>query len=294
MIPQLEYIRPKDLTEALQILGKQPESTKVIAGGTDIIPGFQQEDKRFQNIRLLIDIHQLPELKIIEDTDEGLCIGAGVTFTELANNPLVQQHYSLLARAASSVGNVQIRNRATVTGNFVNNAACADSVPALLVYDARIRVRSSQKRNETLLRDFLVKPNRTQLQPDQIVTQIILPHLPTGYRGTFYKLGRRKGTAISRITLAILLKRYDNRIEDLRIASGAVTPIGVRFPELETSAVGQELKPAFFKTFAQELGKHVINKTGIRWSTPYKLPVVEQVFYQLLSELAEASQGGEQ
>ena len=176
MIPQLEFIRPKDLTEALQILGKHPESTKVIAGGTDIIPGFQQEDKRFQNIYLLIDIHQLPELKIIEDTDEGLCIGAGVTFTELANSPLVQKHYSLLARAASSVGNVQIRNRATVAGNFVNNAACADSVPALLVYDARIRVRSSQKRNETLLRDFLVKPNRTQLQPDQIVTQIILPH----------------------------------------------------------------------------------------------------------------------
>ncbi len=286
MIPEINYLRPQNLPEALQALAEHRESARLIAGGTDVIPGFQINSRRFRDVKTLIDIHQLPELSRIEESKDGLHIGGAVTFTQLIRNSLAQQKYPLLVHAASEIGSVQIRNRATITGNFVNNAPCADSVPPLLVYDARITIQSSSGKREMPLRDFLIQPYRTRLQPDEIVTEIFLPSLPQGWTGEFYKLGRRRGVAISRITLAVLVKMRKQIIEDIRIASGAVTPIGMRFPELEKMARGKSAESDFLKELAVALGEKVLQVTGLRWSSPYKLPVLQQMFYQLLRRVS--------
>ena len=282
MIKEFDFIRPADLDEALGILAAGDEAFKPLAGGTDIVPGLQQGSHRFAGIKKLVDIHHLPELNTVRETETGISIGAAVSFTAIQHNPLIREHFPLLAKAVSTIGSVQIRNRATIAGNFVNNAPCADSVPPLLVYDAEIRIRSAGHERKLRLEEFLVKPYRTQLQPDELVTEILLPAPPAGYRGDFYKLGRRRGVAISRITLALLLKMQQETIEDIRIAAGAVTPIGKRFPGLEDFAKGKKTTSDFLKELAQKLGQKVLDTTGLRWSTPYKLPVTQQMFYQLL------------
>lgn len=288
MIPKFDFIQPKNLNDTLALLGKHQGNARLIAGGTDIIPGFQQEASRFKNIKALIDIHDLKELKIIERKDDHVMIGAGVTFTELTTHPVIKEIFPLLAKAAGSIGSLQIRNRATIAGNFVNNAPCADSVPSLLVYDAAVRMQSPRGEREIALENFLLKPYKTQLQPDEIVTQIVLPVIKENYRGDFYKLGRRRGVAISRISLAVLIDIDIKKsvIRDIRIASGAVTPIGKRFRQLEEFARGREATSDLFKQVAQELGKQILDVTGLRWSTPHKLPVVQQMFYQLLESLS--------
>ena len=282
MIKEFDFIRPADLDEALGILAAGDEAFKPLAGGTDIVPGLQQGSHRFAGIKKLVDIHHLPELNTVRETETGISIGAAVSFTAIQHNPLIREHFPLLAKAVSTIGSVQIRNRATIAGNFVNNAPCADSVPPLLVYDAEIRIQSAERERKLGLEEFLVKPYRTQLQPDELVTEILLPAPPAGYRGDFYKLGRRRGVAISRITLALLLKMQQETIEDIRIAAGAVTPIGKRFPGLEDFAKGKKTTSDFLKELAQKLGQKVLDTTGLRWSTPYKLPVTQQMFYQLL------------
>lgn len=286
MIPQIEFIRPRSLTEALTVLDKNPEPVTVLAGGTDVIPGMQQEDARFCSARVLLDVHHLPELRTVLKTTEGLRIGAAVTFSEIASDPRIVAEFPLLAQAAASIGSVQIRNRATLAGNFVNNAACADSVPPLLVYNAQVHVQSAKGERLVPLTEFLLSPNRTALQENELVTDIQIPVLPSGYAGRFYKLGRRRGIAISRITLTVLLKLNHNAIEDIRIASGAVTPIGARFSELEARIRGQKITDDLWASVAQDLGKAVLERTGLRWSSPYKLPVVQQMFFGLLCDLA--------
>ena len=290
MIQEFEFVQPKDLREALYLL--EQGNARVIAGGTDIVPGFQQEASRFKNIKLLIDIHGLKELKIIEKENNHVIIGAGITFSELIKHPLIKELYPLLTKAAGSIGSVQIRNRATIAGNFVNNAPCADSVPPLLVYDAEIQIQSSNKNRKVPLEDFLLNPYKTQLQPDEIVTRVILPVPGDDYQGDFYKLGRRRGVAISRISLALLLDIQNSVILDLRIASGAVTPIGKRFKQLEKSAIGKKVTTELFQQLAQELGQQVLDITGLRWSTEYKLPVLQQMFYQLLENVCENRKTG--
>ena len=282
MIPEIEYLRPKNLPEALQMLAESNGTARIIAGGTDILPGFHINSRRFRDIRTLVDISTLPELTNIRKESDGLHIGGAVPFTDIVKHPVVREHYSLLADASAQIGSIQIRNRATIAGNFVNNAPCADSVPPLLVYDAQITVRSATGERRMPLGDFLLKPYRTQLKPEEIVTDIFLPSVPEGFRGEFYKLGRRRGVAISRITLAVLVKMDEHTIADIRIASGAVTPIGARFPELEEIARGKIAEADFLKELAIQLGEQILQRTGLRWSSAYKLPVVQQVFYQLL------------
>ncbi len=96
--------------------------------------------------------------------------------------------------------------------------------------------------------------------------------------------------AISRITLALLARIEGATIRDIRIASGAVTPIGMRFPELEQFAIGQAAEVDFFKSLAIKLGEIVLDATGLRWSSAYKLPVLQQTFFQLLNRVCLPAQ----
>ena len=266
MIPDLEILSPGSVDDVVELLSKKKSSTRLIAGGTDIIPGFHIDSKRFHDIDCLIDLAGVDEMKSISESDDEVTIGAACTFTEINRNEIIKSNLPLLTEAANTIGSPQIRNRATIAGNFINNAPCADSVPPLLVYDALLEKIS----NEGVQR---------------VVTKIIITKKRKNYYGTFYKLGRRRGVAISRITLALLLLIEDDKIKDMKIASGAVTPIGMRLRELEESCVGKSLDKELFREVSKHLGKKILDVTGLRWSSHYKVKVVQQMLYQLLEKL---------
>ena len=283
MIQDLEIFVAKDLDEVInRLTGKD---TCIIAGGTDLIPGLNQGSDRFKDARLLIDINRVAQLKGITIDDEKISIGAVETFSNILTNVIIKNRLPLLWKAASTIGSVQIRNRATIAGNFVSNAPCADSVPALLVYNATIEIESRRKKREMSLSDFLSAPYKTKLDADEIVTKIIISVPSKDFTGDFYKLGRRRAVAISRVTLALLLKMDKSVIEEIRIASGAATPIGTRFFELEKFAQGKTADDNFLKELSRKVGEQIIDVTGLRWSSEYKLPVVQQMFYQILNRL---------
>ncbi|NNG26646.1 MAG: hypothetical protein HKM87_03920 [Ignavibacteriaceae bacterium] len=285
MIPELEILSPSSVKEIVVILSKKNTGTKLLAGGTDIIPGFQIDSKRFRGVECLIDLAGIDELKVISESDDEITIGAACSFAEISKNKIVTENLPLLSESANTIGNPPIRNRATIAGNFVNNAPCADSVPPLLAYDAFLEISSSESIRRTSLEETLLNPYETSVLPNEIITKIIIPKKRKIYYGTFYKLGRRRGVAISRITLAILLLIEDDKIKDMKIASGAVTPIGLRLRELEESCIGNSPNTALFKEVSKKLGKRILEITGLRWSSHYKVTVVQQMIYQLLEKL---------
>ncbi|KAF0151346.1 MAG: carbon-monoxide dehydrogenase medium subunit [Ignavibacteria bacterium] len=277
-----EVLTPNSLAEALQYLANNNEYTKILAGGTDVIVGKTQGSKRFIDSNVLVDINRISEIRGIEENDCSISIGAATTLGEICNNKIVGEKLPLLKKAASMVGSQQIRNRATIAGNFVNNAPCADTVPALLVYDTSIEIKSHNSERIISLQEFLKGPYQTQLQKEELVTRIIISQKEQNYFGEFYKLGRRRAVAISRLTLAVLIALKEKQILDIKIASGAVTPIGTRFPKLEEFAKGKIMTDVLCKNIAKKMGEEVLGVTGLRWSSAYKLPVVQQMFYQLL------------
>lgn len=277
-----EVLAPKNLSEALLLLSNADPKTKILAGGTDVVVGKTQGSKRFADAETLIDINRIEELKGISEKNGMISIGAAATFSEICKSKLVEEKLPLLKKASNTIGSLQIRNRATIAGNFVNNAPCADTVPALLVYDANIEIKSQTATRNVSLQEFLQGPYKTQLQQGELVTRILVPVPQQNCIGDFYKLGRRRAVAISRLTLAVLIQLKEKKINDIKIASGAVTPIGTRFPKLEKFAIGQKMTDNLCQELAKKMGEEVLAVTGLRWSSAYKLPVVQQMFYQLL------------
>ncbi len=285
MIPVKEILMPKSVDEVCRLIRDNNGLSKIIAGGTDIIPGFHIESPRFENIERLIDINNVDELKSVSIDNNIITIGSAITFSEIISSQILSEKLPLLVKASKTIGSTQIRNRATLGGNFINNAPCADSVAPLLVYDSEVKIKSFTAERIMKLQDFLVKPYGTRLKPDEIVSQIIVPVPAKSFRGDFYKLGRRRAVSISRISLAILLDVDNGLINQIKIASGAVTPIGTRFYDVELFAKGKNFTDESMKEISIKLGERILQVSGVRWSSEYKIPVVQQVCYQLLKKI---------
>ena len=78
------------------------------------------------------------------------------------------------------------------------------------------------------------------------------------------------------------MHKEEKIIKEFRIASGAITPIGKRFFEIERLFIGREINSETFKEISMKVGEGVLKTTGLRWSTVYKLPVIQQMLYQML------------
>src|SRR5665647_1791252 len=127
-MPNAEVLTPGGIQELTAALQRATPSSRLLAGGTDLIRSMHQEHWEPD---LLIDLSGVRELDFVRLEAGTLRIGSMTTFAELQADPLVRRHARCLAEAAAQVGSAQLRNVATVGGNIANASPCADSVAAL-------------------------------------------------------------------------------------------------------------------------------------------------------------------
>lgn len=195
------YARPETLTEALTLLDEYGSDARVLCGGTDLIIRLRD---RTLTPTVVIDIKRIRELAPqIEQRDGVLHISAGTTMTDIFSDPFIRTNFPALADAASIIGSVQIRNRASLVGNQCNASPAADTAPALLVYGARVVVASSHDQRVVALDDFFVRSGVTTLQPGELATAIQIP-IPTMRVGSaFARRTRRRGHDLASVTLCV-------------------------------------------------------------------------------------------
>ena len=193
------YARPESLAETFELLRDAPQA-RVLCGGTDLIVGLR---KGKFHAPLVIDIKRVAELESgIERRASSVRIGATAVLTSLIEDDLIGHDFPALVEAASVVGSIQIRNRATLAGNICNASPAADTVPPLLVYGAVVELTSSAGTRRVSLDEFLTGPGRTVLGSGEIVSAIELP-LPTERRGSsFGRMTRRRGVDLATVNLA--------------------------------------------------------------------------------------------
>jgi xanthine dehydrogenase YagS FAD-binding subunit len=121
VMPRFELFQPGSITEALQLLKQHGLDAWILAGGLD---SFDWLKDRMRQPKAVIDLSGVVELKGVRTTSNGIEIGAMTTLTEVANHPVVQQHYNVLAQAAEAVASPQIRNQGTIGGNVSQDARC--------------------------------------------------------------------------------------------------------------------------------------------------------------------------
>ncbi len=222
------FTRPAGLDEALSLL-TQP-GWRVIAGGTDVLV---QNEHQVKGLKLL-DLSALTELRRIDEDDEAVRIGALATYSDLIHSAAVQSHAPALAQAAREVGGVQIQNMGTLGGNLVNASPAADGAPPLYVLEAQLVLRSVRGERQVAVQDFATGPGKTVLQPDELLTEIIIPKAHhEGREITFFeKVGPRKAQTIAKASLAFRGWLAPNgRLTQVRVALGAVAPTVMLAPQ---------------------------------------------------------------
>ncbi|QHM76870.1 putative xanthine dehydrogenase subunit D [Mixta theicola] len=279
----LQVQRATSLNEALAMLADG--STRPIAGGTDVLV-----QARLASAPLpLVDISSVPELKVIELTQEGgLRIGAGVCFSDLTAQSTVQEMYPLLVTACNTIGSLQLRNRATIGGNIVNAAPCADSVPPLVIYDAEVEIQHHNAPSQRMpLSKFITGGYRTALNPGDLLTAIILPppYRNSRLQQRYLQLGRRNALNITRqsFTGQFVLDEAGSLIY-CRLVDGALFSKPQRLTPLENALIGRRLDEALIKEAEKILQQMLDEAIGKRWSAAYKVPVGVEMLTQMLQE----------
>lgn len=193
------YARPTTLAEAVAILEEHGPGARLLAGGTDLVIRLRDGTAR---PAVVVDLKRIVELRpAIREEDGRLVISAGTVMTDVAADDRVRRSFPALAEAASVVGSVQIRNRATLAGNVCNASPAADTAPALLVYDATVVAEGPAGIRRIPVDDFFVRSGVTTLGRAELVIAIELP-MPARKMGAVHmRRTRRRGHDLASVTL---------------------------------------------------------------------------------------------
>ena len=285
MIP-FDFARAKTLDTALDFLAEHGRTTRIIAGGTDLIVELRALATGEEGPEHVLDITPMKSLRGIEDDGRTVTIGALTTHGEVAGSAVIKKNAPLLAKACSTVGAVQHRNIATIGGNIINASPAADSVPALIALDAEAMFASKRGERTSLLKDIFVKPYKTDIEADELLIGVRFQKLPPGARTSFHKLARRNALAISRMNVAVVIVLGGGKIIEARIAPGSATPMPDRIAIAEEILLGKEPSEELFRLAGEKVSEEMIKRSGVRWSTPYKKPVIEALTARALREAA--------
>ncbi|MEA2020951.1 MAG: xanthine dehydrogenase family protein subunit M [Candidatus Caldatribacteriota bacterium] len=280
-----DFLTTSRLEEALNYLDKL-DHVKVIAGGTDILVNIHNKSKRLPEISHLLDISNIGTLNFIRQVDHRVEIGPLVTHSRLMYEPLIKEKFPLLYYAANHIGSTQIRNRGTIGGNICNASPAADLLPPLIALKAELVLAGKKEERIMPLETFLTAPYETVLKPYELLIKIRIPLLSDGYYMQFQKIGRRKALSISRLNLAVVVKIDEKNIfQDARIVPGSATPYPQSLPGVEKAINGQSIHQINIEEIGRLMSEEVISVTGIRWSTPYKKPVISTLIQRALKEV---------
>jgi CO/xanthine dehydrogenase FAD-binding subunit len=279
---EYELVAPGKLDAVLELLAKEPGAWMPIAGGTELM--VQYGAGRLP-ARKLVSLWGLGELRRIESSAQEVVIGAGCTYTDLRNHPLVAQEFPLLTRAASWTGSIANQNRGTLGGNIVNASPAADSLPALMVYEAQLLLVSVRGTRRVPYVEFHTGYKQTSLAADEIISAIALQPRFAGYYSYSRKVGTRNSQAIAKLCLAGLGRISNQTIEDVRLAIGSMAVTPVRLRRTEEVLLRQPYSAALMSEARQALEAEVAPIDDIRSSAAYRLQVAGNLLQEFLGGL---------
>jgi len=280
------YIRPDNLSEALDFLDAKGAESKILAGGTDIMVDLRSGTL---NTRHLLDVSRLDDIKKIEVLDGKLSIGAAVTIAELWESETIAALAPALRRAADKFASKQIRNVATIGGNVAHCSPCGDTIPPLLIHQAQAVVANPQGQRNVTIEEMATGPYHCSLHPNELITHFILEPKPAEVDfADFQKIGRRQELAIARMSMAAMAsKEDDHSICFLRFALGSCTPTPHRFYEIEDFLMGKVPTEDVLWQAGKILAEKMLDITGRRPSAIYKEPAIQGLFMRMMYPLIQ-------
>jgi CO/xanthine dehydrogenase FAD-binding subunit len=280
---EYELVAPGSLPGVLALLAESPGQWLPIAGGTDVMVQYSAGKLP---ARKLVSIWNLPELRRIENLADEIQIGAGCTYTDLRESQVINREFALLSTAAGWTGGIANQNRGTIGGNIVNGSPAADSLPALLVYEAELLLVSKTGERRVPYSTFHTDYRKTQLAPDELIRTICLKKQFSEYYAHTRKVGARSAQAISKVCLAALGRLSKSVIEDVRLAMASVAPVPLRLRKTELALQGKQIDRALLNLARTTAAAEVQPIDDIRSTARYRATVAANLVAEFLQQLS--------
>jgi aerobic carbon-monoxide dehydrogenase medium subunit len=280
-----EYFEPRTLSEASDLL-LQHASGSLLNGGTDLLVEIKEH---LRAPTCLINIKRIPGMDGLSAGPDGMQLGATVTARTVEISPLVLSSYSSLAQAASELGSIQVRHRATVIGNICRASPSADTLPPLIADGASLHIFGPGGQRTLLLEDFFTGPGRTRLQTGEIVTGLTVPAPPPGTGKAYIKHGRRRAMELATVGVAVTLTVQSGMCSQVRIVLGAVAPTPIRARQAEALLEGQPVAELPIAQAAQAAMSEARPITDVRASAEYRREMVRVLTGRALYQALEAA-----
>jgi CO/xanthine dehydrogenase FAD-binding subunit len=283
-VKEFEYLEPTSIQQALEWLNTHRSQARVLAGGTDL---YLRLRKGVFLPDYVIDLKRVPRLDYITpNRGGGVQIGPTTLQDDVARSSLIQQLYPALAEAAGWVGAIQTRNRATVVGNLCNASPAADTAPALLSYEAQVKIASAQGERTIPLEEFFVGPGKTALQENELVAEIILP-APQPHTGAAFFRRTRTAMDIAVVCSAAMLQLSNGTCQNARIALGAVGPTPLRATRAEAALRGQTLTDQVVEEASRIASEEARPIDDVRSTAEYRREMVRVLTRRSLRQAME-------
>jgi OHCU decarboxylase len=286
-----QLVAPGSLNEALALLASENGGWQPIAGGTDIMVLYAAG--RLPRRRLL-SLGLLPELRRIDLRPHEVHIGAACTYTDIQRDATLAVDFPLLVQAARWTGSIANQNRGTLGGNIANASPAADSLPALLAYDADLILISLRGERRVPYAGFHTAYKQVALAPDELIATVVLPRRFAGYLTYARKVGARSSQAISKVCMAALARKVGGAVQDVRIALGSVAPVPVRLIQAEEAVNGNVITDSLISAARKTAMKEISPIDDIRSNAKYRAAVAGNLVAEFLRQLTNGGEPGEQ
>lgn len=273
---EFEYVAPKTVKEAINILAAYKEKATILAGGTDVVIRLRDEiiDPEF-----VVDIKHIDELKCIKfSKEEGLFVGALATMHEIQNDDNVKKYYPFYADACGHVGSKQVRNKATSIGNLCTASPLGDSLTPMYCLDAIVVIEGPNGKREVPVREFITFVRKTVLERDELVLGVKIPYVEC--KGIYTKNARRHEVDLSNI-VATIVKIKD----EYRIAYGSVAPTPIRLVKVEEFLKGKKIDDKVIEEAKNILVTEVAPISDLRATKDYRISVSQSILENSLKAL---------
>ncbi len=234
MIPSsFTYQKVKSVKEALTALASK--DAKLLAGGHSLIPTMKL---RLSEPSKLVDIASISALRGVKESSSKIVIGAATTHQEIASNKVIQKKLSIFAQGASSIGDIQVRNKGTIGGSIAHSDPAADWPAVVLAADATIVAQSKKGSRSIKATEFFKGIFSTALKDGEIITSIQVP-TPAGSKGVYLKFAQ-PASRYAMVGCAVM-KFADGKVN---IAFTGVSSCPFRDTAAEQAIAGKKLDAA--------------------------------------------------
>lgn len=293
------YIRPKNLSEAMDAFANAPRPLLPVAGGTDLLLDLEQG--HHPPIQTLIDVTTIAELNLLEQRGSELFIGASIPVNRIVHNPLTAHHAQALTEACDLIAGPQVRNVATLGGNVAHALPAADGTIALLALDVeveivgRVALSDSEGRIETKrvpFKDLFLGPGKSSLKHgEELIVGFYSPLSKNGQASCFKRIMRPQGVALPILNCAVWLECEVDTIKDIRIAVGPGGGTPFRATQAEDTLRGQSLNETTFGSALEVLLTQAQFRTSARRaSADYRRHIISGLFKDVLETAWERTE----